>query len=68
MLPPIQPSLAIVRDILSEAASLSTPPNLLPLCTTISAEFLTPSSIYLKLKGQYVLSVRFMGVLEGHQH
>ncbi|KAF1815569.1 anthranilate synthetase [Eremomyces bilateralis CBS 781.70] len=45
----IQPSLATVRDVLSAAERQENPPNLIPLSATLSAEFLTPSLIYLKL-------------------
>jgi len=50
----IEPSLATVRDVLSASSGLANPPNLVPLSATLSAEFLTPSSIYLKLAAQYV--------------
>jgi hypothetical protein len=55
----IQPSLATVRDVLSAAAGKDSSPNLIPLSATLSAEFLTPSSIYLKLAAQYVASGHF---------
>ncbi|KAF1345446.1 anthranilate synthase component I [Delphinella strobiligena] len=45
----IQPSLDDVRDVLSSARKLPNPPNLFPVCASISSEFLTPSSIYLKI-------------------
>ncbi|MBE7180872.1 MAG: hypothetical protein INR71_06630 [Terriglobus roseus] len=54
MSPSIQPSLPAVRDLLSAAGSQSNPPNLIPLSATLSAEFLTPASIYLKLTARYV--------------
>jgi anthranilate synthase component 1 len=54
----IQPSLAAVHDVLSKAADKDTGPNLIPLSATLSAEFLTPSSIYLNLAAQYVVSRR----------
>jgi anthranilate synthase component I len=50
----IQPPLAVVHDVLSAAAGQDNPPNLVPLSATLSSEFLTPSSIYLKLAAQYV--------------
>ncbi|GAB7352833.1 hypothetical protein MBLNU459_g3444t1 [Dothideomycetes sp. NU459] len=45
----IQPSLQDVHDIITTAARLPNPPNLVPLCASISSEFLTPSSMYLKI-------------------
>ncbi|KAL1305102.1 hypothetical protein AAFC00_002032 [Neodothiora populina] len=45
----IQPSLDDVREMLNQSLKLSHPPNLVPLCASISSEFLTPSSIYLKI-------------------
>lgn len=46
---PIQPSLDEVTTLLEQLKSLPKPPNLIPLCASISSEFLTPSSIYLKI-------------------
>ncbi|KAE8036867.1 hypothetical protein FH972_009500 [Carpinus fangiana] len=48
----VQPSLETSNDILARAQKGPNPPNLIPLCTSISAEFLTPSSIYLKIAAQ----------------
>ncbi|OBW63995.1 MAG: Nrap protein [Aureobasidium pullulans] len=45
----VQPTLPEVRQLLQEAIKLPNPPNLVPLCASISSEFLTPSSIYLKV-------------------
>jgi len=47
-----QPTLEVAEELIRTNAKLSNPPNLIPLCTSISAEFLTPSSIYLKLSSQ----------------
>jgi len=50
-LPPIsiEPSLETVRNVLKSAAELPNPPNLVPLSVTLSSEFQTPASLYLKL-------------------
>ena len=53
----IQPSLDEVHSIISSAINLPNPPNLIPICASISSEFLTPSSIYLKISAKSV--VRF---------
>jgi len=45
----VQPSLDTVREVLAEALNGPSPPNLVPIFSSISAEFLTPSSIYLKV-------------------
>ncbi|KAL1589489.1 hypothetical protein WHR41_01808 [Cladosporium halotolerans] len=45
----IQPSFEDVSKIVDSTRSLPNPPNLVPLCASISSEFLTPSSIYLKV-------------------
>ncbi|KAJ9623412.1 anthranilate synthase component 1 [Taxawa tesnikishii (nom. ined.)] len=45
----IQPSLEEVRKVVDSAINLPNPPNLVPICASISSEFLTPSSIYLKI-------------------
>ena len=50
--PNVQPTLDQVHDVLSSTAALPNPPNLVPICSSISAEFLTPSSIYLKVSSQ----------------
>lgn len=48
----VQPSLDTVREVLASAVNSPTPPNLVPVFASISAEFLTPSSIYLKVSGK----------------
>lgn len=48
----IQPSLDEIRNLLEQSKSLPEPPNLIPLCASISSEFLTPSAIYLKIAAQ----------------
>lgn len=50
----VQPTLPEVRQLLQEAIKLPNPPNLVPLCASISSEFLTPSSIYLKVSAKSV--------------
>ncbi|KAK3681929.1 anthranilate synthase component 1 [Vermiconidia calcicola] len=45
----IQPSLDEVEEIVQQSRSHPKPPNLVPLCASISSEFLTPSAIYLKV-------------------
>ena len=45
----VQPSLEDVTKLLDKSKSLPNAPNLVPLCASISSEFLTPSAIYLKI-------------------
>jgi anthranilate synthase component 1 len=45
----VQPSLEEVRDIIDRSKAWSDAPNLVPICASISSEFLTPSAIYLKV-------------------
>lgn len=45
----VQPSFEHVKKIVEAGKALSNAPNLIPLCASISSEFLTPSSIYLKI-------------------
>lgn len=47
----VQPSLERVHEILTHASSTcgARQPTLVPVCASLSAEFLTPSSIYLRL-------------------
>lgn len=44
-----QPSLGEVSEIVEKSRRLPNAPNLVPLCSSISSEFLTPSAIYLKI-------------------
>ncbi|KAK4634112.1 Anthranilate synthase component 1 [Fulvia fulva] len=44
-----QPSFEEVQNIVEKTKSWPNVPNLIPLCTSISSEFLTPSTIYLKV-------------------
>ncbi|KAF2479142.1 ADC synthase [Neohortaea acidophila] len=45
----VQPSLDEIHTLLERSKKLSKPPNLFPVCASISSEFLTPSAIYLKI-------------------
>ncbi|KAK8170856.1 hypothetical protein BKA80DRAFT_258877 [Phyllosticta citrichinensis] len=54
----IEPSLESVRDIVASYIDSPNPPNLVPLCASISAEFLTPTSIYLKIASRSVSMLR----------
>lgn len=56
----VQPSLATVEEVLAASADFSKPPNLVPLCASISAEFLTPSSIYLKIAAKSKSNLSFL--------
>ncbi|KAB2579783.1 Anthranilate synthase component I PabB-like protein [Lasiodiplodia theobromae] len=57
--PGIEPSLDTVREVLASHANTPNPPNLVPVCSSISAEFLTPTSIYLKIAHKSKLSFLF---------
>lgn len=48
----VQPSLEEVQQLIDAAKGLENAPTLIPLCASISSEFLTPSSIYLKISAQ----------------
>lgn len=48
----VQPSLDTVRELLAAAVKSPNPPNLVPVFSSISAEFLTPGLIYLKIAEQ----------------
>lgn len=48
----IIPSLETVQEVLSASAGLSNPPNVVPLCATIPADFLTPSLAYVKISAR----------------
>jgi anthranilate synthase component 1 len=45
----VQPSLEDVQDIINRSKTWKDAPNLIPICTSITSEFLTPSAIYLKV-------------------
>lgn len=50
----IQPSLEEVREAISISGSLPIAPNVVPLCATIPADFLTPSLAYIKISAKLV--------------
>ncbi|KAI5370016.1 Putative ADC synthase, anthranilate synthase component I, chorismate-utilizing enzyme [Septoria linicola] len=45
----VQPSLPEIQQIVDDSKTFASAPNLIPICTSIPSEFLTPSSIYLKV-------------------
>ncbi|KAK3114167.1 anthranilate synthase component 1 [Teratosphaeriaceae sp. CCFEE 6253] len=55
----VQPSLEDVTQIIEAGSKLPNPPNLIPICASVSSEFLTPSSIYLKVAADSKLSFLF---------
>lgn len=48
----IQPSLEIIREVLSVSKNLPNAPNVVPLCATIPADFLTPTLAYVKISAK----------------
>ncbi|PSN61222.1 anthranilate synthase-like protein component I [Corynespora cassiicola Philippines] len=56
----VQPSLDAIRDVLAAAVESPNPPNLVPIFSSISAEFLTPSSIYLKISSRSKSKLSFL--------
>ncbi|KAF9698661.1 hypothetical protein EKO04_003443 [Ascochyta lentis] len=56
----VQPSLDTVREVLAAAVNSPNPPNLVPVFSSISAEFLTPSSIYLKISAKSKSKLSFL--------
>ncbi|KAF2107365.1 anthranilate synthase-like protein component I [Lophiotrema nucula] len=56
----VQPSLDTVREVLASAINSPQPPNLVPIFSSISAEFLTPSSIYLKVSAKSKSKLSFL--------
>jgi len=56
----LQPSLDTVRQILAAAVTSPNPPNLVPVFASIPAEFLTPSSIYLKISANAKSRLSFL--------
>ncbi|KAH7561843.1 anthranilate synthase component i [Bipolaris maydis] len=56
----IQPSLDTVREVLATSINSPNPPNLVPVYSSISAEFLTPSSIYLKISAKSKSRLSFL--------
>lgn len=49
-----------VSKIVDSSTALPNPPNLIPLCASVSSEFLTPSSIYLKISDSSKSSYSFL--------
>ncbi|KAI7490034.1 hypothetical protein KC351_g858, partial [Hortaea werneckii] len=56
----VQPSLDQVNQIVQDGNALPNPPNLVPLVASISSEFLTPSSIYLKIAAHAKTNLSFL--------
>ncbi|KAF2141398.1 uncharacterized protein K452DRAFT_288103 [Aplosporella prunicola CBS 121167] len=56
----VEPSLDTVREVLSSYVKVPNPPNLVPICSSISAEFLTPASIYLKIAAKSKSKLSFL--------
>ncbi|KAK3215028.1 hypothetical protein GRF29_19g1993683 [Pseudopithomyces chartarum] len=56
----VQPSLDTVREVLAAAINSPNPPNLVPVFSSTSAEFLTPSLIYLKIAEQAKSKLSFL--------
>ncbi|KAL7773293.1 hypothetical protein CFE70_003257 [Pyrenophora teres f. teres 0-1] len=56
----VQPSLDTIREVLAAAVNSPNPPNLVPIFSSISAEFLTPSSIYLKISAKSKSKLSFL--------
>lgn len=56
----VQPSLEEVQQLIDAAKGLENAPTLIPLCASISSEFLTPSSIYLKISAHAETSLSFL--------
>lgn len=48
-----QPSLAFTQEMHNEATAKTTRPNLLPISISISSDFLTPITVFLKLSSGY---------------
>lgn len=57
---PVTPSLDEVREVLQTSSNSTHPPNLVPVCASISAEFHTPSSIYLKISANSKSKLSFL--------
>ncbi|KAI4944747.1 anthranilate synthase component 1 [Alternaria rosae] len=56
----VQPSLDTIREVLAAAVKSPNPPNLVPVFSSIPAEFLTPSSIYLKISAKSTSRLSFL--------
>ncbi|KAF2834591.1 anthranilate synthetase [Patellaria atrata CBS 101060] len=55
-----QPSLSTIRALLAKSLTSPNPANLVPLCTTVPAELLTPTSIYLKISSKSPSRLSFL--------
>ncbi|KAL5115970.1 anthranilate synthase component 1 [Pleosporales sp. CAS-2024a] len=55
-----QPSLDTIREVLAAAVKSPKPPNLVPVFSSIPAEFLTPSSIYLRVSAKSKSKLGFL--------
>ncbi|KAF2190884.1 anthranilate synthase-like protein component I [Zopfia rhizophila CBS 207.26] len=56
----VQPSLETIREVLASTIQSPNPPNIVPIFSSISAEFLTPSSIYLKVSSKSESKLSFL--------
>ncbi|RYN26959.1 Anthranilate synthase component 1 [Alternaria arborescens] len=56
----VQPSLDTIREVLAAAVKSPNPPNLVPVFSSIPAEFLTASSIYLKISAKSKSKLSFL--------
>ncbi|OAL56458.1 anthranilate synthase-like protein component I [Pyrenochaeta sp. DS3sAY3a] len=56
----VQPSLDVIQEVLAAAVNSPNPPNLVPVFSSIPAEFLTPSSIYLKISAKSKSKLSFL--------
>jgi anthranilate synthase component 1 len=56
----VQPYLDDIHTLLDQTKGLANPPNLIPVCASISSEFLTPSAIYLKIAERCVILLKYM--------
>ncbi|KAG8531106.1 uncharacterized protein KY384_004463 [Bacidia gigantensis] len=56
----VEPAIDVVYQVLKDARSIPTPPNVVPIWTTIPADILTPTSAYLKLSSKCVSEYSFL--------
>ncbi|KAI9770796.1 MAG: hypothetical protein M1840_003046 [Geoglossum simile] len=56
----IEPTLEVARGVLERSLQFPSPPNLVPLCTTIPADLLTPSIAYLKIREKSKTKLSFL--------
>ncbi|KAK2739723.1 anthranilate synthase component 1 [Onygenales sp. PD_40] len=52
----VQPTLEVVRDVLSQSKGSPHPPNLVPMTASVPADLLTPTVAYLKIAAKSKLS------------